>query len=106
MKIPYLLSVITWLPALGALIVLFLFNKSRTGAIKRFATYWFLLDFVVSLALIGYDRNLAGVNVLRRSGISQIEALWCLKSGDLLAKRLEATKIEGTPRVILLNSGL
>ena len=64
MKIPYLLSIITWLPALGALVVLFLFDKSRTGAIKRFATYWFLLDFVVSLALVGYDRNLAGFQFL------------------------------------------
>jgi NADH-quinone oxidoreductase subunit M len=63
-KIPYLLSIITWLPALGALVVLFLFDKSRTGAIKRFATYWFLLDFVVSLALVGYDRNLAGFQFL------------------------------------------
>ena len=64
MKIPYLLSIITWLPALGALVVLFFFNKSQTGAIKRFATYWFLLDFVVSLALVGYDRNLAGFQFL------------------------------------------
>jgi NADH-quinone oxidoreductase subunit M len=63
-KIPYLLSIITWLPALGALVVLFLFNKSRTGAIKRFATYWFLLDFVVSLALVAYDRNLGGFQFL------------------------------------------
>jgi NADH-quinone oxidoreductase subunit M len=63
-KIPYLLSIITWLPALGALVVLFFFNKSQTGAIKRFATYWFLLDFVVSLALVGYDRNLAGFQFL------------------------------------------
>ena len=64
MKIPYLLSVITWLPALGAIVVLFLFNKSQTGAIKRFATYWLLLDFVASLALVGYDRNLGGFQFL------------------------------------------
>jgi NADH-quinone oxidoreductase subunit M len=63
-KIPYLLSIITWLPALGAIVVLFLFDKRQTGAIKRFATYWFLLDFVVSLALVGYDRNLAGFQFL------------------------------------------
>ena len=64
MKIPYLLSIITWLPALGALVVLFVFNKNRTGAIKRFATYWFLLDFVVSLALLGYDRGTGGFQFL------------------------------------------
>jgi NADH-quinone oxidoreductase subunit M len=59
-----LLSVITWLPAVGALIVLFLFKKGQTGAIKRFATAWFALDFVVSLALIGYDKNLGGFQFL------------------------------------------
>ena len=64
MKIPYLLSIITWLPALGALVVLFVFNKNQTGAIKRFATYWFLLDFVVSLALLGYDRGTGGFQFL------------------------------------------
>ncbi|MBC7929342.1 MAG: NADH-quinone oxidoreductase subunit M [Rubrivivax sp.] len=61
---PYLLSIITWLPAVGALIVLFLFKKEQTGTIKRFATAWFLLDFVVSLALLGYDRGLSGFQFL------------------------------------------
>ncbi|HEX3560838.1 MAG TPA: NADH-quinone oxidoreductase subunit M [Pyrinomonadaceae bacterium] len=64
MKIPYLLSIITWLPALGALVVLFLFNKSQTGAIKRFATAWFALDFLASLALLGYDRGTGGFQFL------------------------------------------
>jgi len=59
-KIPYLLSLVTWLPAVGALVVLFLFKKDQTGAIKRFATAWFALDFVVSLALLGYDRGAGG----------------------------------------------
>jgi NADH-quinone oxidoreductase subunit M len=54
-----LLSVITVLPALGAL-ALFFFKKEQTGAIKRFATAWFALDFLVSLALLGYDRGLGG----------------------------------------------
>jgi NADH-quinone oxidoreductase subunit M len=63
-KIPYLLSIITWLPALGALVVLFLFNKSQTGAIKRFATAWFALDFLASLALLGYDRGTGGFQFL------------------------------------------
>ncbi|HYH84778.1 MAG TPA: NADH-quinone oxidoreductase subunit M [Pyrinomonadaceae bacterium] len=64
MKIPYLLSIITWLPALGALVVLFLFKKDQTGTIKKFATAWFLLDFVVSLLLVGYDRGLSGFQFL------------------------------------------
>jgi len=63
-KIPYLLSIITWLPALGALVVLFLFKKDQTGTIKKFATAWFLLDFVVSLLLVGYDRGLSGFQFL------------------------------------------
>jgi NADH-quinone oxidoreductase subunit M len=63
-KIPYLLSIITWLPALGAIVILFLFKKGQTGAIKRFATLWFALDFVASLALLAYDRNLGGFQFL------------------------------------------
>ena len=64
MKIPYLLSLVTWLPAVGALVVLFLFKKDQTGAIKRFATAWFALDFVVSLALLAYDRGAGGFQFL------------------------------------------
>ena len=64
MKIPYLLSIITWLPAVGALVVLFLFKKGQTGSIKRFATAWFLLDFLASLLLLGYNRGLGGFQFL------------------------------------------
>ena len=64
MNIPYLLSLITWLPALGAIVVLFLFKKEQTGAIKRFATAWFALDFVASLALLAYDRGVGGYQFL------------------------------------------
>jgi len=63
-KIPYLLSLITWLPALGAIIILFLFRKERTGAIKRFATAWFALDFLASLGLLAYDRRMGGYQFL------------------------------------------
>jgi NADH-quinone oxidoreductase subunit M len=67
-NIPWLsehwLTVITWLPALGALAVLFLFKKEQTGAIKRFVTAWFALDFVVSLALLSYDRGAGGFQFL------------------------------------------
>ncbi|HZH31628.1 MAG TPA: NADH-quinone oxidoreductase subunit M [Pyrinomonadaceae bacterium] len=64
MKIPYLLSVITWLPLLGALIILFVFRKENARAIKRFATAWFGLVFLVSLALIGYDRAAGGMQFI------------------------------------------
>ena len=64
MKIPYLLSIITWLPALGAVIILALFRKEQTSAIKKFATAWFGLAFLVSLGLLGYDRALGGMQFL------------------------------------------
>ncbi|HJR09721.1 MAG TPA: NADH-quinone oxidoreductase subunit M [Pyrinomonadaceae bacterium] len=64
MKIPYLLSIITWLPLVGALIVLFVFKKDNARAIKRFATVWFALVFIVSLALVGYDRAAGGMQFI------------------------------------------
>ncbi|HZH90147.1 MAG TPA: NADH-quinone oxidoreductase subunit M [Pyrinomonadaceae bacterium] len=64
MKIPYLLSIITWLPLVGALIILFVFRKDNARAIKRFATAWFGLVFLVSLALLGYDRAASGMQFI------------------------------------------
>jgi NADH-quinone oxidoreductase subunit M len=64
MKIPYLLSIITWLPLVGALIILFVFRKENAQAIKRFATAWFGLVFLVSLALLGYDRAASGMQFI------------------------------------------
>ncbi|MDT7602737.1 MAG: hypothetical protein QOF61_734, partial [Acidobacteriota bacterium] len=64
MNIPYLLSVVTWLPAVGAIIILAVFNKTQAGAIKKFATAWFALVFLVSLALVGYDRAAGGFQFL------------------------------------------
>jgi NADH-quinone oxidoreductase subunit M len=64
MKIPYLLSIITWLPLVGALIILFVFRKDNARAIKRFATAWFGLVFLVSLALLAYDRAASGMQFI------------------------------------------
>ncbi|HEX8853956.1 MAG TPA: NADH-quinone oxidoreductase subunit M, partial [Pyrinomonadaceae bacterium] len=64
MKIPYLLSLTTWLPALGAILILALFRNTQTRAIKRFATAWFGLAFLVSLGLTGYDRAAGGMQFL------------------------------------------
>ncbi|MDQ1525199.1 MAG: NADH-quinone oxidoreductase subunit [Pyrinomonadaceae bacterium] len=64
MKIPYLLSVITWLPLVGALIILFAFKKDNARAIKRFATAWFGLVFLVSLALLAYNRAAGGMQFI------------------------------------------
>lgn len=64
MKIPALLSLITWLPAIGAMLVLVLFKKSQSSAIKKFTTAWFGLVFILSLALAGYDRAQGGMQFL------------------------------------------
>ena len=62
--IPYLLSIITWLPAIGAIIILALMRKDQTNLVKKFATGWFGLVFLVSLMLFAYDRNLGGMQFL------------------------------------------
>lgn len=64
MNIPHLLSVVTWLPVVGAIIILAFFRKDQAGAIKRFATAWFGLVFLVSLALCGYNRGTGGFQFL------------------------------------------
>jgi NADH-quinone oxidoreductase subunit M len=63
-QIPYLLSIITWLPAIGGIIILALMKRDQAGLIKRFATAWFAIVFVVSLMLFGYDRSLGGMQFL------------------------------------------
>jgi NADH-quinone oxidoreductase subunit M len=64
MNFPYLLSIITWLPALGAVVILALFKKEQSKLIKQFATIWFGLTFLVSLVLMTYDRAKGGMQFL------------------------------------------
>ncbi|MGH9942610.1 MAG: complex I subunit 4 family protein [Pyrinomonadaceae bacterium] len=64
MKIPFLLSIVTWLPAVGAILLLAVFRKDQANAIKKFATAWFGLVFLVSLALLGYDRAAGGMQFI------------------------------------------
>jgi NADH-quinone oxidoreductase subunit M len=59
-----ILSIVTWLPALGAILILGLFKKEQNDLIKKFATVWLVLDFVASLWLFGYDRNIGGMQFL------------------------------------------
>ncbi|HEX6624266.1 MAG TPA: NADH-quinone oxidoreductase subunit M [Pyrinomonadaceae bacterium] len=61
MKLPYLVSIVTWLPAVGAILILLLFKKEQSDAVKKFATAWFGLAFLVSLGLLGYDRAVGGM---------------------------------------------
>lgn len=59
-----ILSIITWLPTVGAIIILALFKKNQAGLIKKFATAWFGLAFILSLALMAYDRSVGGMQFL------------------------------------------
>src|SRR6266550_3581625 len=59
-----ILSIVTWLPTLGAIIILALFKKGQEASIKKFATAWFGIAFVVSLALLKYDRAFGGMQFL------------------------------------------
>ncbi len=55
-----ILSIITWLPALGALFILFVMKKDQTNLIKKIATGWFALDLLASLFLFKYNAGLGG----------------------------------------------
>jgi NADH-quinone oxidoreductase subunit M len=59
-----ILSIVTWLPTLGAIVILALFKKGQGAAIKKFATAWFGLAFVASLFLLAYDRTIGGMQFL------------------------------------------
>src|ERR1044071_5747 len=60
----YILSFITWLPAVGAILILALMKKDQSSLIKRFATAWFALDFIFSLWLLKYNRGVGGMQFL------------------------------------------
>ncbi len=64
MKSLQILSIVTWLPTLGAIIILVLFKKDQSALIKKFATAWFGLAFVASLLLLAYDRTIGGMQFL------------------------------------------
>ncbi len=59
-----ILSIITWLPVVGAILILGLFKKDQNQLIKKFATAWLALDFIISLWLLGYDRGTGGMQFL------------------------------------------
>src|SRR6267143_1359950 len=59
-----ILSIVTWLPTLGSLIILILFEKDQSDQIRKFATAWFGVAFVASLALLKYDSALGGMQFL------------------------------------------
>ena len=60
----YIISVTTWLPAVGAILILAAMKKDQTSLIKKFATAWFGLDFIASLWLLNYNRSVGGMQFL------------------------------------------
>lgn len=56
----HILSIITWLPALGAVIILAALKKDQSSLIKKFATGWFALDLIASLWLFTYKYGVGG----------------------------------------------
>jgi NADH-quinone oxidoreductase subunit M len=60
----HILSIVTWLPTIGAIIILALFKKNQGESIKKFATAWFGLAFIASLVLLKYDRVIGGMQFL------------------------------------------
>jgi len=61
----YILSLITWLPSVGAILILAVMKKDQSSLIKKFATAWFALDFIVSLWLLKYNRSMGGMQFLQ-----------------------------------------
>src|SRR5918998_6724023 len=60
----YILSIVTWLPTVGAIIILALFKKDQGNMIKKFTTGWFGLAFIASLFLFTYDKTAGGMQFL------------------------------------------
>src|SRR5262244_1458498 len=60
----YILSIITWLPAGGAVVILAVTRKEQTNLIKKVATILFGLDFIASLWLFKYDSTIGGMQFL------------------------------------------
>ncbi|MEK6709301.1 MAG: NADH-quinone oxidoreductase subunit M [Nitrospinota bacterium] len=63
-----LLTLITFLPALGAVALMLFFHKERTGAIKGFATGVAVVDFLLSIPLwTHFDTAQAGFQFVQRA---------------------------------------
>src|SRR5262252_9567393 len=65
-----ILSWVTWLPAVGAIILLF-FNRAKNNSIRGFANIWIALCFLISIPLLtglggsrGYDRAYGGLQFI------------------------------------------
>jgi NADH-quinone oxidoreductase subunit M len=60
-----ILSWVTWLPLVGALILIFLFPKNDKEKIRYFANFWALLCFIVSLPLVfNFNKGIRGLQFI------------------------------------------
>jgi len=60
-----ILSWVTWLPLVGALILIFAIRRDNENGIRYFANTWILLCFLISLPLlVKYDRAIAGIQFI------------------------------------------
>ena len=63
-----ILSVVTYVPLAGALLLVFLVGREKTGAIKAIATAVAGLDFLLSIPLwFAFDRGQAGYQFVERA---------------------------------------
>ncbi|MDA1000960.1 MAG: proton-conducting transporter membrane subunit, partial [bacterium] len=63
-----LLTMITFLPLLGAVIIMLFFKKEQVGAIKGFATAVAVLDFLISIPLwTRFDKAQAGFQFVEKA---------------------------------------
>jgi NADH-quinone oxidoreductase subunit M len=63
-----ILSIVAYVPILGALAIVFLIPKEKTGTIKAFATFVAVIDFAVSLPLWwAFDRGRDGYQFVEQA---------------------------------------
>jgi NADH-quinone oxidoreductase subunit M len=63
-----ILSIVTYIPLVGALLIVFLVPKEKTGTIKMLATVFAGIDLLVSLPLwFAFDRAKAGYQFVERA---------------------------------------
>ncbi|MCS6804493.1 MAG: NADH-quinone oxidoreductase subunit M [Acidobacteriota bacterium] len=60
---PNILSIVTWLPVVGAIVLLF-FNRENKRGIRLFANLWAVVCFLPSLWLLRYDRQMGGIQFI------------------------------------------
>ena len=103
-----ILSWVTWLPAVGAILLLF-FNRTKNDRIRWFANFWIVICFLVSVPLItgltgrstGYDRAYGGLQFIEdREWIPLIGARYQLGIDGLSLVLVLLTTLLGVVSVV------